>query len=353
MEQERSASPLARYLLLAYALLVVYASLHPFSGWTATGVDPFAFLGAPLPRYLFRIDIFANIMGYAPLGFLCALSAYPRWRGVRAVAVAGAGALVASFVLEALQSYLPSRTPSNLDFAANSAGAILGAILAASISELLLNEDGLKSVRYRVFRPGRRVDAGLVMLGLWLFIQLDPQILLFGGGDLRPLFQEAGMELHSAQVFIRAEAFVAGSNAVAIGLLASLLASPGQRVRLLYLVIMGIALGLHTAAYGVFFGWEDALNWLTPGAWLGLGAGLLIMLAATQLPRPAQLALCALAIMSAAVMVNIAPANPYLVSSLSTWRQGYFEHLVGLTRVISGGWPFLALVYVVSLAGSR
>ena len=26
-------SPLARYLLLAYVLLVIYASLHPFSGW--------------------------------------------------------------------------------------------------------------------------------------------------------------------------------------------------------------------------------------------------------------------------------------------------------------------------------
>ncbi len=39
-------STLARYLFVAYALLVVYASLHPFSGWRDQGVPQFAFLTA-------------------------------------------------------------------------------------------------------------------------------------------------------------------------------------------------------------------------------------------------------------------------------------------------------------------
>ena len=43
-------SPLARYLLLAYVLLVIYASLYPFSGWRDQGVSAFAYLGGALPR---------------------------------------------------------------------------------------------------------------------------------------------------------------------------------------------------------------------------------------------------------------------------------------------------------------
>ncbi|TMH54174.1 MAG: teicoplanin resistance protein VanZ, partial [Betaproteobacteria bacterium] len=43
-------STLARYLFVAYLPLVVYASLHPFSGWRDRGLPPFAFLTAPFPR---------------------------------------------------------------------------------------------------------------------------------------------------------------------------------------------------------------------------------------------------------------------------------------------------------------
>ena len=36
----RPGTVLARYLALAYVLLVVYASLHPFSGWRDLGLSP-------------------------------------------------------------------------------------------------------------------------------------------------------------------------------------------------------------------------------------------------------------------------------------------------------------------------
>ena len=58
-------SPLARYLLAAYALLVIYASLHPFTGWRDNGVAPLAFLSAPLPRYITSFDVLANLLAYA------------------------------------------------------------------------------------------------------------------------------------------------------------------------------------------------------------------------------------------------------------------------------------------------
>ena len=62
-------------LALIYAALIVYASLYPFEDWRFVGIAPWSFLGAPLPRYWTGFDVAANLAGYAPLGFLLALSA--------------------------------------------------------------------------------------------------------------------------------------------------------------------------------------------------------------------------------------------------------------------------------------
>ena len=65
----RSVSPLRliRYLALAYAALIVYASLHPFSSWRDGNLTPFSFLEACWPRYWTLFDIAANLLAYLPL----------------------------------------------------------------------------------------------------------------------------------------------------------------------------------------------------------------------------------------------------------------------------------------------
>ena len=82
------ASPLARYFLLAYALLIVYASLNPFSGWHDPAISPFDFMLAPLPRYIVAFEVGANIAAYIPLGFLVVLALHPGWRGLLALLAA-------------------------------------------------------------------------------------------------------------------------------------------------------------------------------------------------------------------------------------------------------------------------
>src|SRR5512147_800121 len=121
---------LARYLFVAYALLVVYASLHPFSGWRDRGLPPLGFLTAPFPRPIQAFDVIANIIGYVPLGFLAVMAAYPALRSRYAFAFGFAFSLLLSFTLELLQLYLPTRTSSNLDLLANAAGGALGALAA-------------------------------------------------------------------------------------------------------------------------------------------------------------------------------------------------------------------------------
>ena len=165
-------STLTRYLFIAYALLVIYASLHPFSGWRDRGLPPLGFVTAPFPRPILAFDVVANIIGYVPLGFLAVLAAYPGLRGRYAFAFSLVCSALLSFMLEALQVYLPTRTSSNLDLLANAAGGALGALLALAATLPLMDSGALQHVRNRLFLPGGRIDLGLVLLGLWLFAQL-------------------------------------------------------------------------------------------------------------------------------------------------------------------------------------
>eukprot|EP01041_Mallomonas_annulata_P022862 gene22862-43251_t len=116
--------------------MVVYASLYPFSGWRDQGEVPLAFLQAPLPQYWTGFDIAANLVGYAPLGFLLALALRRSGEGRWTWLVAWGLPVLLSVVVETLQSYLPMRVPSNVDLALNAVGAALGVMLALLIERL-------------------------------------------------------------------------------------------------------------------------------------------------------------------------------------------------------------------------
>src|SRR6266540_1661456 len=323
-------STLARYLFVAYALLVVYASLHPFSGWRDQGVPQFAFLTARFPRPYLPFDLAANLLGYMPLGFLAVLAAHPILRGRAAFAFAVLCALALSLALESLQLYLPTRTSSNLDLFANTAGGIIGALAAAAASRRLLLEEGLKAIRDRLFLPGSGIDLGLVLLGMWLIAQLNPGMLLFGTGDLRGLFRPPPGKLYPAELFVR-----------------------GQPKRLLVFFLVGAGLAVHSFAFGLLVSSQDILSWLTPGALYGVAAALLLLSIAADLPRAVQLAISGLALLAATALVNLAPANPYMTATLSLWQQGQYFNFNGATRVVSAIWPFAAMFYLVLLAAGR
>jgi len=84
----RRSSALARFACLAYLVLVVYASLTPWSGWRDIGIGAFAYLTAPWPERVTRFDVIVNVLGYVPFGLLVVLALYPSPRGVAAVALA-------------------------------------------------------------------------------------------------------------------------------------------------------------------------------------------------------------------------------------------------------------------------
>ena len=347
------ASPLTRYLFAVYALLVIYGSLHPFSGWSDRGVAPLAFLSAQWPRYVTAFDLGANVVAYLPLGLFATLALYPQLRGLPAALLAATSGLLLSIALESLQTYLPARIPSNLDVLSNGAGALAGALAGAIWAPRLLSVSHLLALRQRWFTSGRHTDLGLTLLGLWLFTQLDPETLLFGVGDLRDLFHASPALLYPADVFIRIEAAVAACNLVAAALFAAALIMPGQPVRTLLVAMLACALVVRALAFSVLFNPSAVLAWMTPGALIGIAAGLLIAMAAVALPRPAKLAFAGMALMAATVLVNIAPANPYLAQALQVWPQGNFLNFNGLTHLVSSLWPFAAMAYLLLVATGR
>lgn len=339
---------LARYLALAYVLLVVYASLHPFAGWRDLGVSPLAFLEAGWPRYWTVFDLAVNVGVYLPLGFLLALALptpwLPRLLPSLLAALLGGGL---SFCLEAVQTWLPSRVPSNLDLACNALGALLGAVVAFFHGGRLFQR--LTHWQGRLVAELPHAEAGAVLLGLWLVTQLTPETLLFGNGDLRSLL---GLPLgvpFAPPLFQLVESLIVAASVLAVGLFArTLLAAPGP-AWLGPPLLIAAALGIKALALAVLVSPGDAFAWWSEGARQGLLWGVLALAALAWLPPNWRIVLAGMALMAATVLVNLAPENPYSTAALAVWRQGHFFNFNGLTRLTAALWPFAALPYLMLL----
>ena len=343
-------SPLARLVLAVYALLVAYASLYPLSGWREHGLSPLEFLTAPWPRYVVAFDLAADVLGYAVFGLLVALALPPRLPAGRALATATLAGAALSIALEAAQTYLPARVPSNVDVLCNAAGAMAGALAGRLVAPWAPAFGGWRA---RLFLPGAQADVGLALLGLWVFMQLNPATLLFGAGDLRHLLAAPAGPARAPEFFVAIEAVTTAANLAAAALLASAVAAPRAPVRRLILLLVIAALAVKTLAFTIILRAQDSFAWLTPGALQGLAAGLAVALLAVSLPRVARLAAAAVLFMAATVLVNLAPPNPYLAEILKLWQQGHFLNFNGLTRLVTLLWPFAAIGYLIVLAARR
>jgi VanZ family protein len=340
-------STLPRYLAFAYLVLVVYASLHPFSGWRDPGLSPLTFIDAAWPRYWTIFDLSINALAYLPLGFLLALTLARTPGRLLPVFIATLLAALTSLCLECLQTWLPSRVPSNLDLLSNTLGAGVGALLTVWHGERFF--DRITILQRRLLAPAPHADLALVMLGLWLLTQLSPETLLFGAGDLRHLIGLTPAVPYAAPSFFVIETSIIVSNTIAIGLIARTLLTDRSSPHMVLAIFFTLALGVRALAAAVLVSPQDAFVWLTPGAGLGLLIGFGVLSLTLLLPPSPRLALAGLALMAGTVLVNLAPLNPYSAAALATWRQGHFLNFNGLTRLVASVWPFLALPYLTVL----
>jgi VanZ family protein len=351
----------------AYALLVVYASLYPFSGWRDQQIPPWEFLLAGWPKYWTGFDLAANVVGYIPLGFLLALSFIRRGNvryfashpNLAAIAVAVLAGIGLSLVMEGIQNYLPSRVASNVDFGLNVLGTLLGAATATAL-EVGGAIDHWSRFRDRWFIPEAR--GALVLLALWPFALLFPAAVPLGLGQVLERLEEAVAEwlletpflewLPVREVELQPLVPAAELLCVALGAFApcllgyTILRSVGRRA---VFAVVVVALGIAVTALSAALSWGPAHAW----AWLslpvrvGLLFGLVLAMLMLAVPRRGCAAMLLMALVVHLSVLNQAPASAYFTDTLQAWEQGRFIRFHGLAQWLGWLWPYAVLVYVL------
>lgn len=341
----------ARYLVLAYALLIINGSLHPFSGWRDPGVPLLDFLHGGWPRWYTWFDLAMNVAAYLPLGFLAvpALRPWlkPGWAALAAVALGW----FLSLALEMAQNFLPARVPAFTDVLTNGIGAVLGAALGLAWGAVLADGGAFHRWRVRRLVRGRAGDIGFTLLAVWWLALLNPETVLFGTGDIRTLLDLPAPVTFTTERFVAVELAITVCGMLAAGLLAWNCMREHSPWSLAALFVIGLAVKTLSAALLVH---GDAyFAWVTPGTRSGLLLGAALLAAALALPHALQQALAALALLCGVVLINLAPENPYLADTVRAWRAGHFLNFNGLTRLASALWPFVALPFLMWLPADR
>ena len=348
MKGHTSAQPLA----WLYAALIVYASLYPFGPWRDQDIGPWAFLWAPRTPYWTAFDVAANLWGYAPLGFWVTLASLRLgrtqgawWRGL------GAGVLL-SFAMEALQSYLPMRVPSQADWLLNSLGAGLGAWVAQ-----VLERRGVL-FRYSAMRKRwfvAQTHGALPLLLIWPFALLFPLATPLGLGHVleraenflaqmladTPFLEWLPMRAVELQPLMPATQTLAVALGLVLPVVLAYSVIPQRRTRWHALWMLQTVALLATSLSGALtYGPWQTWSWLTTPTLAGLGLGLVMGALALMLSMRASLVLVLALGLIHLSLVNLAPTSSYFDQTLQTWEQGRFIRFNGLAQWLGWLWPF-------------
>lgn len=364
-----SAAPLA----WAYAAVIAYASWYPFSGWRwPPGQSVAALLLLPWPPWRDPFDLWANLLGYLPLGLLAMLALQRAGRGARASAAAVlVGALGLSLLAEFGQQFLPGRHPSLKDCAMNVAGAGIGAALAATL-DMVGAIGNWRSLRARWFVP--RSGGALALLALWPVALMVPAPVPLGLGQIGERLRDGMIELlegvpwaerlHAGLLVSADAAMAAPVHPISEGLICALgLMSPcmlayavareGWHRIWLGLGASAIAVGAMTLSTLLNYGPRHALAWMTPASVPAMLAGSLASLAVLAAPRRVAAGIGLLALAGSVALAAQAPDDPYFAANLQAWEHGRFVHFHGMALWIAWLWPYLAMGFLLSVLARR
>jgi VanZ family protein len=350
-EHAARASRLPHAMAAICSLAIAYASLQPFGEWMAPlPGTPFWAL-APWSVRATRFDIVANVLAYVPLGFLAALVPARGSATARTIVAATAGFALSS-AMETLQWFLPARDASTTDLLANAAGALAGGLAGARYAHSTLR-DAVRRLRAQVALPGTIGDVGLALLAAWLLAQTNPAIAPFAlTFDPMPIpLSGAAATADSAAVLI--EAAESAFQLVGVGLFVALLARDRRLAGGAVLLIAGTALLIKGVAAYLLLKPAAFESWLSYGALLGIAAGALLLVPAIVLPRPAQVTICAIALLSSLLTPVFIPDVLRAAAPLTlfNWRYGHLLNFNGLPRSILVAWPLAAALWLFALAG--
>jgi len=363
-------------LAAAYGALVVYASLFPLTGWHhPQGLWSLAAFSLPWPRWWAWFDVISNLLGYLPLGALVFFASVRSGRSRRLAAALALGLpSLLSLAMELLQNDLPQRVPSALDWVLNSAGAALGAMLAA-----VAHRAGL-TLRWQALRDRwfvHRSAVALTLLLLWPFGLLFPAPATFGLGQLWPQLLDIAaafggwvqdvpwaaqwastlvaptVAVPEAQLSPLAEGGVTTFGLLAPCLLAYAVSRPGWRRLAFALGATLLGLATTTLSTTLNFGPEHAFSWRTPVALPAIGVAMLLATLCAGASSRTASALGLVIVTALVVLVAQAPSDPYFAESLQAWEQGRFIRFHGVAQWVGRLWPYLVLAHLLWRVSAR
>lgn len=338
---------LRTYLAAGYALLIVYASLSPFTGWQEQGLEFSAVLAEPLLLKYIWFDVTANLFAYLPFGLLLGLVLRARFGAGWSTLLATLGGVVLSAAMEYTQMYLPVRTSSNLDLLTNSIGALTGALLAVSIAPRAWFALHLAGWRMRLFHAGAGADFGLALVALWMIAQINPSLPMLGN----VFISEAApppFALVQPEPLNWVKSMAVALNLLMLGmLLLTLLRQRRHVVSALLLVLSVVALTKFVAAAVLLKSWA-LLLWLNSEAMFGIFAGVMLLAAVGRLSH-----LCLLWFTALVTLAYLSLAHglldrhaPSAAMRLYQWQYGHLLNYNGLSQTVALAFPFLMLGYL-------
>lgn len=218
----------------------------------------------------------------------------------------------------------------------------------ASITGRALLSGRFSDYRRRVFPPDIATDLGFLLMGLWVVTQLNPEIWLFGNGDVHAFFPLHPAVKYSAPMYVLLEAGVAASGYCGLLLLLSALARPRAPTLDALLLLTTAALILKSIASAFLFNGGHLWLWVTPGSTAGLLIGSIAGAMGSRARAGFKHASIVLCLVIMVVLVNLAPPNPYL-EVLHVWQHGHYASFNATTRLLASAWPFVAFAFVVYL----
>lgn len=338
---------LRTWLAIGYALFIIYASLSPFSGWREQGMDFFEVLHAPLRSTYTAFDAVVNLLSYLPLGLLVGLALRARLGGLLSVILGASLCISLSVGMEYLQMYLPSRTSSNLDILTNSTGALIGAILAISITSWTWFYSRLTGWRSDLFHHGKEMDFGLALLALWMFGQLNPSLPILGNVFITEAARQPFVMLHTAR-FDGWESVAVTLNLLMLGtLLLTLLRVPHNAVSTLLVALSAVALAKFITAALLLKSWA-LLLWINSEAAVGILLGILLLRSALLLPRAALISCGFTIALGYFAIVNFVfdDNTPSAAMSIYHWHYGHLLNYNGLAQTIGLIFPILLIFHL-------
>lgn len=355
-----SVSYFARVSALIFTLLIIYASLYPFTGWRDMGVHPFSYLTDKLPYYRTYFDIWTNIVGYMPLGMLMIFALYPNLKSYKAFFVTCVFGILLSASMEAIQTYIPTRVPSILDLTTNSCGTVLGALIGLWSRTYFLKEGFFIHLRQKWFISS--ASRGLVVIGLWPLALIYPQNHVFGLGHFFPLISDwfsssfdTPLDLTTVWINtfqLRPEAYwladiiitVSGFTS-AILMLLIVLKRQAPRIRIIICFII-VMIAVKTLSCALLFEPQNDLIWVTSGTIAGGILSVPVLIGLSFAPHAIKKKMAIVSLLLGLVVINFVPDNPYFIETLQTWTQGNFLNFNGAAQFLAILLPFLALWYL-------